>query len=82
VPTNNAVEIMRNVVDVVGGAAFTRRLPLERMWRDVQAGPIMPYNNHQALRLFGATALDVALAPVTPSAAGKPKPTNAHAGVS
>jgi alkylation response protein AidB-like acyl-CoA dehydrogenase len=63
VATNNAVEIMRHVVDVAGGAAFMRRFPLERMWRDVQAGPIMPYNNHQALELFGATALGVALAP-------------------
>ncbi|HWQ00705.1 MAG TPA: acyl-CoA dehydrogenase family protein [Gaiellaceae bacterium] len=63
VATNNAVEIMRHVVDVAGGAAFMRRFPLERMWRDVQAGPIMPYNNHQALQLFGATALGVELAP-------------------
>ena len=63
VASNNAVEIMRHVVDVVGGAAFTRKLPVERMWRDVQAGPIMPYNNHQALQLFGATSLGVALAP-------------------
>jgi alkylation response protein AidB-like acyl-CoA dehydrogenase len=63
VATNNAVEIVRHVVDVVGGAAFTRKLPVERMWRDVQAGPIMPYNNHQALQLFGATSLGVQLAP-------------------
>jgi alkylation response protein AidB-like acyl-CoA dehydrogenase len=63
VPANNAVEIMKHVVDVVGGAAFLRQMPIERMWRDVQAGPIMPYNNHQALRLFGATALGVELAP-------------------
>jgi alkylation response protein AidB-like acyl-CoA dehydrogenase len=63
VATNNAVEIMQHVVDVAGGAAYMRRFPLERMWRDVQAGPIMPYNNHQALQLFGATALGVELAP-------------------
>jgi alkylation response protein AidB-like acyl-CoA dehydrogenase len=63
VPANNAVEIMRHIVDVAGGAAFMRRYPLERMWRDVQAGPIMPYNNHQALQLLGATSLGVALAP-------------------
>ena len=63
VATNNAVGIMQHVVDVVGGAAFMRKLPVERMWRDVQAGPIMPYNNHQALQLFGATALGVPLAP-------------------
>jgi alkylation response protein AidB-like acyl-CoA dehydrogenase len=63
VPANNAVEIFRHIVDVVGGAAYMRKLPLERMWRDVQGGPIMPYNNHQALELFGATSLDVELAP-------------------
>ncbi|MFN8225011.1 MAG: acyl-CoA dehydrogenase family protein [Gaiellales bacterium] len=63
VATNNAVEIMKHVVDVIGGAAYMRRFPVERMWRDVQGGPIMPYNNHQALELFGATALGVELAP-------------------
>lgn len=63
VPTQNAVEIMRHVVDVAGGAAYMRRFPLERMWRDVQAGPIMPYNTHQALELLGATSLGVELAP-------------------
>jgi len=66
IPTNNAVEIMRHIVDVTGGAAYVRKLPLERMWRDVQAGPIMPYNNHQALELLGATSLGVQLAPEIP----------------
>ncbi len=66
IPTNNAVEIMRHIVDVTGGAAYVRKLPLERMWRDVQAGPIMPYNNHQALELVGATSLGVQLAPEIP----------------
>jgi len=79
VPCNNAVEIMRHVVDVAGGAAFLRRFPLERMWRDVQAGPIMPYNNHQALQLLGATSLGVPLAPeISPAETGhgsRPKET-------
>jgi alkylation response protein AidB-like acyl-CoA dehydrogenase len=66
IPANNAVEIMRHIVDVAGGAAYLRKLPLERMWRDVQGGPIMPYNNHQALELFGATSLGVQLAPEIP----------------
>jgi alkylation response protein AidB-like acyl-CoA dehydrogenase len=66
IPANNAVEIMRHVIDVAGGAAYMRKLPLERMWRDVQGGPIMPYNNHQALTLFGATSLGVQLAPEIP----------------
>ncbi len=63
VPATNAVEIFRHVVDVAGGAAYMRKLPVERMWRDVQAGPIMPYNTHQALELIGATSLGVELAP-------------------
>jgi alkylation response protein AidB-like acyl-CoA dehydrogenase len=68
IPTNNAVEIMRHIVDVVGGAAYVRKQPFERMWRDVQAGPIMPYNNHQAAVLLGATSLGVSLAPEIPLA--------------
>jgi alkylation response protein AidB-like acyl-CoA dehydrogenase len=63
VACNNAAEIMRHIPDVLGGMSYTRKLPFERMWRDVQAGPIMPYNNHQAARLFGATSLGVPLHP-------------------
>ena len=63
VPATNAVEIFRHIVDAVGGAAYMRKLPLERMWRDVQGGPIMPYNTYQALELLGATSLGVDLAP-------------------
>lgn len=63
IPCNYAVEIVDHLVDVVGGAAYMRRLPFERMWRDVQAGPIMPLNNYQALSLLGATSLGVQLAP-------------------
>jgi alkylation response protein AidB-like acyl-CoA dehydrogenase len=84
IPANNAVEIMRHVVDVTGGAAYMRRLPLERMWRDVQGGPIMPYNNHQALELLGATSLGVQLAPEIPleesGAQSRPRPVTAAAG--
>ncbi|MBA2383779.1 MAG: acyl-CoA/acyl-ACP dehydrogenase [Actinobacteria bacterium] len=84
IPANNAVEIMRHVVDVTGGAAYMRKLPLERMWRDVQAGPIMPYSNHQALELFGATSLGVQLAPEIPleesGVESRPRPVTATAG--
>jgi len=84
IPANNAVEIMRHVVDVAGGAAYVRKLPLERMWRDVQGGPIMPYNNHQALELFGATSLGVQLAPEIPleesGISSRPRAVGASAG--
>ncbi len=86
IPANNAVAIMGHVVDVVGGAAYMRKLPLERMWRDVQAGPIMPYNNHTARRLIGATSLGVELHPtITLEESGldsRPKEPLVAAGVS
>jgi alkylation response protein AidB-like acyl-CoA dehydrogenase len=63
IPANHAVEIFRHIVDVAGGAAYMRKLPLERMWRDAQAGPIMPYNTHQAHRLVGAASLGLELHP-------------------
>jgi alkylation response protein AidB-like acyl-CoA dehydrogenase len=63
VPAANAVRIFHHIVDVVGGGVYMRKLPLERMWRDVQGGPIMPYNTHQAQELIGATSLGVELAP-------------------
>ncbi|MGR6913113.1 acyl-CoA dehydrogenase family protein [[Actinomadura] parvosata] len=62
--TNNAVAIYRRLVDVLGGAAYTRTQPFERLWRDVQAGLIMPISNHMAQELIGATALGVAVRPV------------------
>lgn len=60
---NNAVEVMTTLVEEVGGAAYVRKLPFERMWRDVQAGPFMPFANHAARELIGATSVGVELAP-------------------
>jgi alkylation response protein AidB-like acyl-CoA dehydrogenase len=66
VATNNAVGIVDRALHVVGGAGYYRRLPLERMYRDVRAGPIMPYNNLEAHDLFGKTSLEVEIAPAVP----------------
>jgi alkylation response protein AidB-like acyl-CoA dehydrogenase len=65
VAATNAVEVLQRLVDVVGGPAYTRNQPFERMWRDVQAGPIMPMGNLAARRLIGADTLGVAVAPVS-----------------
>jgi alkylation response protein AidB-like acyl-CoA dehydrogenase len=62
--TNNAVEALNTLVEVVGGASYVRKLPFERMWRDAQAGPFMPFANHAARELIGATSVGVELAPV------------------
>ena len=82
VATNNAVAIVDRAFHVVGGAAYFRRLPLERMYRDVRAGPIMPYNNLEAHDLFGKTSLGVEIAPAVPLPAehGAPEPRHDLAG--
>ncbi|MGH8964150.1 MAG: acyl-CoA dehydrogenase, partial [Actinomycetes bacterium] len=63
---NNAVTVVQKLADVNGGAAFGRAMPFERMWRDVQAGPIMPMGNIAARTFVGANALGVEVAPVAP----------------
>ncbi len=66
VATNNAVAIVDRALHTVGGAGYFRRFPLERMYRDVRAGPIMPYNNLDAHELFGKTSLGIEVAPEVP----------------
>jgi alkylation response protein AidB-like acyl-CoA dehydrogenase len=68
VTTNNAVAIVDRALHVVGGAGYYRRFPLERMYRDVRGGPIMPYSNLEAHDLFGRTSLGVEIAPAVPLA--------------
>jgi alkylation response protein AidB-like acyl-CoA dehydrogenase len=67
VTTNNAVAIVDRALHVVGGAGYYRRFPLERMYRDVRAGPIMPYSNLEAHDLFGRTSLGIEIAPAAPA---------------
>jgi alkylation response protein AidB-like acyl-CoA dehydrogenase len=62
--TNNAVAAMTKLVEVLGGAAYSRRLPFERMWRDAQAGVMMPFGNHAARDLIGASSVGAEYAPV------------------
>jgi alkylation response protein AidB-like acyl-CoA dehydrogenase len=62
---NNAATILQKLAELNVGAAFGRALPFERMWRDVQAGPIMPMGNVAARQFIGANALGVEVAPVT-----------------
>lgn len=64
VASNNAVRVVQRLVDVVGGSAYTRKLPFERMWRDAQAGTFMPMGNLAARKLIGANALGIQTAPV------------------
>lgn len=78
--SNNAAEIVDRLVEVIGGAGYTRKLPFERMWRDVQGGRIMPFANHAARRLIGSTALGVEVAPVAVGQGDESVPPRATAG--
>ena len=63
VAVNNAVKIMDLVMQLGGGTAYYKRSPLEMFYRDVRAGPVHPYNNFEAMDLFGKTALDITIRP-------------------
>jgi alkylation response protein AidB-like acyl-CoA dehydrogenase len=63
VASNNATQVLHRLVDVVGGASYSRNLPFERMWRDAQAGVFMPLPNTRARKFIGASAMGVELLP-------------------
>ena len=63
VATNNAVQIMDKVMTLGGGMAYFKRAPIERIFRDVRAGPVHPYTNFEAFNLFGKTSLDIQIRP-------------------
>jgi alkylation response protein AidB-like acyl-CoA dehydrogenase len=59
VVTNTAVAVVERCFRMVGGSAMYRRLPIERMFRDVQAGPLHPPTNDLALEGLGRAALGI-----------------------
>jgi alkylation response protein AidB-like acyl-CoA dehydrogenase len=64
VACENAVRIMQLLMEVAGGAGYHRRFPVERMYRDVRAGAIMPDNSAAARRTFALDALGLSRGPV------------------
>ncbi len=55
--TNNAVAVVDHCMRVVGGASMSRRLPLERYYRDVRGGLYHPMNDDLALVTLGQQVL-------------------------
>jgi alkylation response protein AidB-like acyl-CoA dehydrogenase len=51
-----AVDVVNKAIDMVGGAALARRLPLERYYRDVRSGPVHPIGGYDALEMIGKHA--------------------------
>jgi acyl-CoA dehydrogenase len=53
----HAVEVVDLAMEAVGGAAYYKRSPLERAYRDVRAGPFHPLPPEKTLQLAGRMAL-------------------------
>lgn len=64
VACQNAIAIMDLVMEIAGGAGYHRRFTIERLYRDVRAGAIMPYSSPDARKLFAQSALGIEPAPV------------------
>jgi alkylation response protein AidB-like acyl-CoA dehydrogenase len=60
-----AIENSARVVDLalraVGGQSYFKRLPLERLFRDVRAGLFHPLDSDETLELLGKSAFGIAL---------------------
>jgi len=57
--TNAAVAAVERCFRMVGGSGLYRRLPIERLFRDVQAGPLHPPTNDLALEGMGRAAFGI-----------------------
>ena len=55
--TNNAVAAVDQCMRVVGGASMTKKLPLERYYRDVRGGIGHPMHDDQILTTLGKAAI-------------------------
>lgn len=58
-----AIGTVEQAMALIGGAAFTRHLPYERMWRDVQAARFHPLSAARQVRYSGRYALGLPLDP-------------------
>ena len=56
--TNNAIEVVDQCMRVVGGASMTKKLPLERYYRDVRGGIGHPPHDDQLLTTLGKAAIN------------------------
>ncbi|WP_028610110.1 acyl-CoA dehydrogenase family protein [Paenibacillus harenae] len=59
--TNNAVKIVDLAMRIVGGSSLSRKLPLERYYRDVRAGLHNPPMDSSVLHNLASAALDETL---------------------
>lgn len=54
-----APEVVDHAMGIVGGQSYFRKLPLERLMRDVRAGPFHPFSADDSLELLGKFAFGI-----------------------
>jgi alkylation response protein AidB-like acyl-CoA dehydrogenase len=52
----NSVKAVDLALRAVGGASYFKRLPLERLYRDVRAGLYHPFDTDESLEFLGKSA--------------------------
>jgi alkylation response protein AidB-like acyl-CoA dehydrogenase len=61
VAMENSVRVVDLALRAVGGQSYFKRLPLERLFRDVRAGLFHPLDSDETLELLGKSAFGIAL---------------------
>jgi alkylation response protein AidB-like acyl-CoA dehydrogenase len=57
----NSVKVVDLALRAVGGASFFKRLPLERLYRDVRAGLYHPFDSDESIEFLGRSAFGLPL---------------------
>jgi alkylation response protein AidB-like acyl-CoA dehydrogenase len=57
--TKQAIAVVDQAMEVVGGGSFFKRMPLERMYRDVRAGTYHPPSRFDGLEWIGKAELGI-----------------------
>jgi alkylation response protein AidB-like acyl-CoA dehydrogenase len=57
--TNEAINVVTTAMEVVGGSAVRDRARMSQLWRDVCAGPLLPFTNDLAREYIGKAALGI-----------------------
>jgi alkylation response protein AidB-like acyl-CoA dehydrogenase len=62
VAVENSVRVVDLALRAVGGSSYFKRLPLERLFRDVRAGLYHPFDSDETLEFLGRSAFGIPLA--------------------
>lgn len=61
IAVENSVRVVDLALRAVGGSSYFKRLPLERLFRDVRAGLYHPFDSDESLEFLGKSAFGIPL---------------------